>query len=268
MKGRVELRLLHWNLTLGMVGDEWQMGSQDDLLVSREKSRKENVIEKEDIMKRIFGKSLKIISIALLLAGIVPALHGQKPAQTCSLSTLKGYYAMQGQGTAVAGYPGVPFAFAEVARDYLDGAGDIWGYVTANGDGQLVTGYLYGTYTVNPDCTGAIDISGVLESFVVLANGGLRLVGTDSAFVVTRTMEKMPKWHSCSLSTLKGAYSVQGEGTVVAQVSGWPAPPFPLAEEATYSLDGAGNLSGNFTENVDGTVVTGTLNGTYTVKPN
>lgn len=120
---------------------------------------------------------------------------------------------------------------------------------------------------MNPDCTGTIALDGVNESFVVLGNGGLRLVDTDSWVTETRSMEKMPKAHSCSLSMLKGAYSVQGEGTVVAQIPGWPAPPLPLAEVAHYSLDGAGNLSGNISANVDGTLVTGTLLGTYTVKP-
>ena len=190
-------------------------------------------------------------------------------AQPCSLSTLKGYYAMQGQGTVVQ-YPDMPtpFPMAEVARDYFDGAGNIFGHFTANGDGVVVTGNLKGTYTVNPDCTGTIALPGVDQFFVVVGNGGLRLVQTDSWIVLTRTMEKMPEWDSCSLSTLKGSYSVQGEGTVVAQVPGWPAPPIPLAEEANYSLDGAGNVSGSFTANVDGTVVTGTINGTYAVKPN
>ena len=190
-------------------------------------------------------------------------------AQPCSLSTLKGYYAMQGQGMVVQ-YPGIPtpFPMAEVARDYFDGAGNIFGHFTANGDGVVVTGNLKGTYTVNPDCTGTIALPGVDQFFVVVGNGGLRLVQTDSWIVVTRTMGKMPKRYACSLSMLKGAYAVQGEGTVVSQVPGWPSPPFPLGEVAVYSLDGAGNLSGNFTENVNGTLVTETMTGTYTVKPN
>jgi hypothetical protein len=219
-------------------------------------------------MKRIVGKKVRIISCAVLLVGIATALYAQKPTQTCSLSTLKGYYGMQGQGTVLQ-CPGVPtpFPLAEVGRDFLDGAGNIRGHFTANGDGSVVTGNLKGTYTANPDCTGTIALDGVNQSFVVLANGSLRLVDTDSWLAATRTLEKMPKWHSCSLSTLKGAYSAQGEGTVVAQVAGWPAPPFAFAEVAKYSLHGGGNLSGSFTENVDGTVVTGTLNGTYTVKP-
>ncbi len=193
---------------------------------------------------------------------------GSAYAQTCSVSSVEGFYSMQGQGTVVQ-YPGVPtpFPLAEVGRAFFDGAGNIHGHFTANGDGYLVTGDLDGTYTVNPDCTGIIALPGVNETFVVLANGSLRGVDTDSWVTETRIREKMPRSRSCSLSMLKGSYSVQGEGTVVAQVPGWTAPPTPFAEEANYSLDGSGNLSGSFTANADGTVVTGTLMGTYTVNP-
>jgi hypothetical protein len=50
---------------------------------------------------------------------------------------------------------------------------------------------------VNSDCTGTLSLETsagfpVHESFVVLRNGGLRLVQTDPFVIVTRTMEKMP----------------------------------------------------------------------------
>jgi hypothetical protein len=180
---------------------------------------------------------------------------------------------MQGEGMVLIQMPGgppPPFPFAEVGRDYLDGSGNVTSaHFVANGYGVIVTGGGKGTYTVNPDCTGTIALNfGVYESIVVLADGSFIGLAEEGVFAETRIREKVPKWDSCSLSSLKGAYSVRGEGTVVAQVAGWPAPPFPFAEVAKYSLDGAGNLSGSFSETIDGTVVTGTLNGTYTVKPN
>ena len=88
-------------------------------------------------------------------------------------------------------------SFAEIAIDEIDGAGHITGSFTANVDGVLLLGTVAGSYTVNPDCTGTLSMETsfgfpVDESFVVLRNGGLRLVQTDPFVVVTRTMEKMP----------------------------------------------------------------------------
>jgi hypothetical protein len=218
-------------------------------------------------VERIVGKTLRIISLALLLAALEPAVHAKNTInQPCSLSTLNGYYAMQGQGTVVQ-YPigNPPFPLAEVARDHFDGAGNFMGRFVANGEGTIVQGWLPGTYSVNADCTGTITVTGLTMSFVVLGNGSLRLIDTSNWLVMKRTMEPKPKEkRGCSLGALKGTYSVQGEGTVVAQVPGWPSPPFPFAEVGRYVLDGAGNISGNYTWNVDGTIMTGTVTGTYT----
>jgi len=70
---------------------------------------------------------------------------------------------------------------------------------------------------------------------------------------------------TCSVSALKGTYSVLAQGTVVAQLPNFPAPPFPFAEVAIDYLDGTGTISGKFTANVGGVVVPGTVAGTYTV---
>jgi hypothetical protein len=70
---------------------------------------------------------------------------------------------------------------------------------------------------------------------------------------------------TCSVRMMKGTYSVQGQGTVVSQLPNFPAPPFPFSEVAIDYLDGAGNISGKFTANVDGVVVPGTVAGTYTL---
>jgi hypothetical protein len=48
----------------------------------------------------------------------------------------------------------------------------------------------------------------------------------------------------CSLATLKGAYSVQGQGILVAQLPGLPPPPLSFAEIAIDVIDGAGHITG------------------------
>jgi hypothetical protein len=98
---------------------------------------------------------------------------------------------------------------------------------------------------------------------VVLADGSLRKMDTSNWIVAKRASDPIPKTKHGCFAALKGTYSVQGEGTVVAQMPGWPAPPFTFTELGRYVLDGAGNISGNYTWNAGGTIMTGTATGTY-----
>jgi hypothetical protein len=135
----------------------------------------------------------------LLWVALISAAHAQDNITGCSLSTLKGTYSVQGQGTVVAqlpGFPAPPFPFAEVAVDSFDGAGNVSGEATLNVDGVVLQATVAGTYTVSSDCTGTLSLKTSLwlpvnEYFVVLRDGGLRLVDTDPYVVVSRTMEKM-----------------------------------------------------------------------------
>jgi hypothetical protein len=70
---------------------------------------------------------------------------------------------------------------------------------------------------------------------------------------------------ACSVSSLRGTYAVQAQGTIVGQLPGFPPPPFPIDEAALVSFDGAGNLSGKTTLNIGGVVLQPTFTGTYTV---
>src|SRR5260370_5531207 len=142
--------------------------------------------------------ALRVLSFAMLVVGL--AEGGRAQTTGCSLSTLKGTYSVQGQGTIIAqfpGFPAPPFPFAEVASDFIDGTGNIIGKFTFNAGGVVLSGTVAGTYTMNPDCTGTFSLLltdlgiPVNESFVVLLNGSLRLVETDPFAVITRTMEKM-----------------------------------------------------------------------------
>jgi hypothetical protein len=149
--------------------------------------------------RKVACTALGILSLCVLLVTLSPAAHAQSGKTGCSLSTLKGNYSVQGQGTILVqlpGFPPPPLPFGEIAIDFIDGAGNISGNFTANLDGVVLSGTVAGTYTVNPNCTGTINLvtslgNPVNESFVVLRNGGLRLVDTDSYIVITRTMEKM-----------------------------------------------------------------------------
>ncbi len=69
----------------------------------------------------------------------------------------------------------------------------------------------------------------------------------------------------CSLASLRGPYAVEGQGTVVVQLPGLPAPPAPFTESSLANFDGAGNFSGKATVNIGGVALNATFTGTYTV---
>jgi hypothetical protein len=71
----------------------------------------------------------------------------------------------------------------------------------------------------------------------------------------------------CSLATLKGTYGVVEQGTVLVDIGmGVPAP-FPSANLAVVTYDGAGNLSATYKASYGGLILTGSVQGTYTVDP-
>ncbi len=65
---------------------------------------------------------------------------------------------------------------------------------------------------------------------------------------------------TCSDATLKGVYGFVS--------SGFGGDGTPRASVAQFTADGKGNLSGTGTKSKDGTIVTGTLTGTYSVAKN
>ena len=136
---------------------------------------------------------------ALTLLATVPVAHAEDSIDTCSVSTLKGAYSVQAQGTVVSqlpNFPAPPFPFAEAGIDNLDGAGNLTGRVTLNIDGLAVQANVAGTYAVNSDCTGTLSLTTSLgipvnESIVVVSQERFIAVDTDSYVVVTRIMEKI-----------------------------------------------------------------------------
>ena len=142
---------------------------------------------------------LAAMAALTLLAATVPVAHAEDSIDTCSVSTLKGAYSVQAQGTVVSqlpNFPAPPFPFAEAGIDNLDGAGNLTGKVTLNIDGLAVQANVAGTYAVNSDCTGTLSLTTSLgipvnESIVVVSKERFIAVDTDLYVVVTRTMERI-----------------------------------------------------------------------------
>jgi hypothetical protein len=75
-------------------------------------------------------------------------IRKKAPQGNCSAETVKGTYALLGQGTA----PG-PVSLAHTGFAFVDGKGIIAGEDTQNIGGGVMQSTFTGTYSVNPDCT-------------------------------------------------------------------------------------------------------------------
>jgi hypothetical protein len=137
------------------------------------------------------------IDVAILLAlGLLLSGAG-RPEQAlsdnpCSLQTLKGTYAYHCSGVHLG--TGQPVYVAFAGKDQYHGDGTMSGIYSFSENGTISHNISYtGTYTVNPDCTGAFtttDEQGVVvtadlffgrdgeEVYFVLTNGGV----VDAAF--------------------------------------------------------------------------------------
>jgi hypothetical protein len=76
----------------------------------------------------------------------------------CSLKTLKGAYALFGQGTIFPPAPASPLADATAGILTFDGEGNFSGEDTANINGTSAPVTFTGTYAVTPDCAVSADI--------------------------------------------------------------------------------------------------------------
>jgi hypothetical protein len=99
---------------------------------------------------------------------------------------------------------------------------------------------------------------------------GKRRLAIVAAVIFASVMVATPaSWAQgrCSVATLKGSYGVVEQGVVLADI-GIPIPrPFPTANVALVTYDGAGNMSATYKASYGGMILSGTVQGTYTVDP-
>lgn len=114
----------------------------------------------------------------------------------CSLSTLKGSFALFGQGTVTALTPPAPIA--HVGTVTYDGAGKFVGSDTIMLNGKMVSDTFTGTYTVTEECMVSVDVVSsavgvVHETGWIVGQGKsteLRLIITDPGFLGQETVRK------------------------------------------------------------------------------
>lgn len=78
----------------------------------------------------------------------------------CSNRTIKGRYAVQGNGWVPNGPPGSPMVpFANVSLMTLDGLGGLVNDITVSRNGQISQNVDNGTYSIGENCTGTMTVS-------------------------------------------------------------------------------------------------------------
>lgn len=96
----------------------------------------------------------------------------------CSNRTIKGRYAVQGNGWVPNGPPGSPMVpFANVSLMTLDGRGGLVNDITVSRNGQISQNVDNGTYSIGENCKGTMIINISTPPFqltfdVVVADGG------------------------------------------------------------------------------------------------
>lgn len=128
-------------------------------------------------MKRSFAFT------AVMLIGFFTASMAHA---SCSQVSLKGPYAVSGQGTLIAPLSGIPAPapWAESSLANFNGAGTFFGKGTVNIGGVVLNITFTGTYTVNSDCTGDVIVNTNLgitvHHAIVVIGGGQRFIETES----------------------------------------------------------------------------------------
>ena len=148
-------------------------------------------------MKRTLPVLFAVAALAALLVfaptgkksvPLLPVVHAQDGNSGCSLASLNGRYAIEGQGTVVAqlpGFPAPPAPQSEVAIATLNGAGSFSGSATLNVGGLVLNSVPFtGNYTVNSDCTGTATVNTslglTLHNAIVVIGGGQRFIETET----------------------------------------------------------------------------------------
>jgi len=107
-----------------------------------------------------------LFAVALIVGMSAPAYAGDK--DECSLGRAAGKWSLTDQGTVINIGPRTA-----VGVFTLDGSGNLLNGVAASSlNGTIANETFSGTYTVNPDCTGSLDVkiySGGTELFEIKA---------------------------------------------------------------------------------------------------
>lgn len=154
----------------------------------------------------ITAAMLNLISVAASPSHEPPAQaasrdEGGSRAPRCSVRTIRGSYGSNITGAFIlppAGstQPPTSVPIASVSRLVFDGAGNVSGTDTNSFGGAVSTNAVTGTYTVNEDCTGTLDVTFpngfTVANNTVIVDGGreISLIQTNPGAVITGVLKR------------------------------------------------------------------------------
>jgi len=109
-------------------------------------------------MKRNIVRTVFFLA-ALLLSLAAAASAQDRDDGTCSPSRVAGEWGYTYTGTIILPAPTGPVPSAAVGRATFDAAGNVSTTQTSSTGGKVAENTVKGTYTVNSDCTGTLDVS-------------------------------------------------------------------------------------------------------------
>lgn len=141
------------------------------------------------------AKTLSVTAVAALALSVAPTARAQDKG--CSNASLQGTYGYTSTGTITAP-PDIAGPIAEVGTQFFDGRGNTTATATLSSNGTIVPLTITGTYTVNPDCTGAFTLQvapfGITVDVLFVIDDGwneFRAIETDAGLVISRIGRKL-----------------------------------------------------------------------------
>ena len=190
-----------------------------------------------------------MLLVSMLVLGVLPRTQAAPPPSLCSVATLNATYGFQTSGTIPS--PVTPIAATGTLT--FDGLGGVSAEFTMSTIGIIPPPiFAFGTYTVNPNCTGSMAFTSGSSAFgsffdLVIAESGkqILLIGADS---MTRTNSGDANFavvSGCTAATLSGTYGFR--------MTGMTATLEPVAAVGTITFDGLGGIpNAALTINING----------------
>jgi hypothetical protein len=180
----------------------------------------------------------------------------------CSNASLVGQYglSLDGSGFATSGNSGPTFQ-RTIGLFTADGAGLAKANVTTTLNGTVTTAAYTGNYSIQGNCTGTLNLGPSFVLSIGLGGGGqsAALAGVASNIALSGQLRTAPG--ACTASVLSPGYLWESDGEVVQAGVVVTA----LAGLANLQLDGRGGLSGAQTRVQNGSPVTASISGQYTL---
>jgi hypothetical protein len=147
-------------------------------------------------MNNTIAKTFAMAAVTALALSI--ATTAKADDKGCSNATLQGTFAYTSTGS-ITSPPDLAGPIAEVGAETFDGKGTTAATATLSSNGTILQLAITGTYTVNSDCTGTMELQVVspfqatVDVYFVIDNAGDEFQGmeTNTGFVITRVARRL-----------------------------------------------------------------------------